>query len=320
MAEIRRVDEPARCRLRSRRDDCAAPRRSPADRPGRGHRTGQAGHQKDRAGHIHCGNQFDDRRHPCGDRWGATAGTAIRSPFWSDQAGDDPCDAGFGGTAPGQGRPSGTRYCYRLWPEKEQAALAPRRPPEILDADLAPLMLDLAYWGTTDPSELSWLTRPPTGSVAQAKELLIRLGALDVTGRITPHGKQMGELPLHPRLSHMLLKSVLLNRTGLACDLAALLSERDILRGPSGARQADLRLRLDVLQGDRDHVGSASVDRSTIQRVNRTADVWRRQLGRQANARQADKPEEIHQAGVVLALAYPDRIANVKPAVTRVMC
>lgn len=200
--------------------------------------------------------------------------------------------------------------CYRLWTEKEQATLAPRRPPEILDADLAPLMLDLAQWGTTDPSELSWLTRPPAGSVAQAKELLIRLGALDVTGRITPHGKQMGELPLHPRLSHMLLKSVPLSRTGLACDLAALLSERDIVHGPSGARQADLRLRLDVLQGDRDHVGSASVDRGTVQRVKRTADVWRRQLGRQANTRQADKPEEFHQAGVVLALAYPDRIAQ----------
>lgn len=200
--------------------------------------------------------------------------------------------------------------CYRLWAEKEQAALAPRRPPEILDADLAPLMLDLAYWGTTDPFELSWLTRPPAGSVAQAKELLIRLGALDVTGRITPHGKQMGELPLHPRLSHMLLKSMPLNRTGLACDLAALLGERDILRGPSGARQADLRLRLDVLQGDRDHVGSASVDRGTVQRVKRTADIWMRQLGRQAKARQADKPEEIQQAGVVLALAYPDRIAQ----------
>ena len=200
--------------------------------------------------------------------------------------------------------------CYRLWTEKEQATLAPRRPPEILDADLAPLMLDLAQWGTTDPSELSWLTRPPAGSVAQAKELLIRLGALDVTGRITPHGKQMGELPLHPRLSHMLLKSVPLSRTGLACELAALLSERDIVHGPSGARQADLRLRLDVLQGDRDHVGSASVDRGTVQRVKRTADVWRRQLGRQANARQADKPEEFHQAGAVLALAYPDRIAQ----------
>ncbi|HZH49582.1 MAG TPA: ATP-dependent helicase HrpB [Nitrospira sp.] len=200
--------------------------------------------------------------------------------------------------------------CYRLWTEKEQAALAPRRPPEILDADLAPLMLDLAQWGTTDPSELSWLTLPPSGSVAQAKELLMRLGALDATGRITPHGKQMAELPLHPRLSHMLLKSVPLTLTGLACDLAALLSERDPLRGPTGTRQTDLRLRIDVLHGDRDHVGSASVDRGTIQRVKRTADVWRRQLGLHVKARQADKQEQIRQTGLLLALAYPDRIAQ----------
>jgi len=200
--------------------------------------------------------------------------------------------------------------CYRLWTEKEQAALAPRRPPEILDADLAPLMLDLAQCGTSDPSELSWLTMPPSGSVAQAKELLIRLGALDATGRITPHGKQMAELPLHPRLSHMLLKSVPLTLTGLACDLAALLSERDPLRGPTGTRQTDLRLRIDVLHGDRDHVGSASVDRGTIQRVKRTADVWRRQLGLHVNARLADKQEQIRQTGLLLALAYPDRIAQ----------
>jgi len=200
--------------------------------------------------------------------------------------------------------------CYSLWTEKEQAALAPRRPPEILDADLAPLMLDLAQWGTTDPSELSWLTMPPSGSVAQAKELLIRLDALDATGRITPHGKQMAELPLHPRLSHMLLKSVPLTLTGLACDLGALLSERDPLRGPTGTRQTDLRLRIDVLHGDRDHVGSASVDRGTIQRVKRTADVWRRQLGLHVSARPADKQEQIRQTGLLLALAYPDRIAQ----------
>jgi ATP-dependent helicase HrpB len=200
--------------------------------------------------------------------------------------------------------------CYRLWTEKEQAALVPRRPPEILDADLAPLMLDLAQWGTTDPSELSWLTMPPSGSVAQAKELLLRLGALGATGRITPHGKQMAELPLHPRLSHMLLKSVPLTLTGLACDLAALLSERDPLRSPTGTRQTDLRLRIDVLHGNRDHVGSASVDRGTIQRVKRTADVWRRQLGLHVSARQADKQEQIRQTGLLLALAYPDRIAQ----------
>jgi ATP-dependent RNA helicase HrpB len=199
--------------------------------------------------------------------------------------------------------------CYRLWTEKEQATLAPRRSPEILDADLAPLILDLAQWGTSDPSELSWLTMPPSGSVAQAKELLTRLGALDASGRITPHGRQMAELPLHPRLSHMLLKSVPLNLASLACDLAALLSERDPVRGRSGARQSDLRLRLDVLHGDRDQVGDASIDRGTIERMKRTADVWRRQLGLRLT-QQADPRGGIHQTGLLLALAYPDRIAQ----------
>jgi ATP-dependent RNA helicase HrpB len=200
--------------------------------------------------------------------------------------------------------------CYRLWTEREQAALTPRRSPEILDADLAPLVLELAQWGTINPSELSWLTMPPSASVTQAKELLTSLGALEATGHITPHGKQMAELSLHPRLSHMLVKSVSLHRTNLACDLAALLSERDPVRGASGTRQCDLRLRLDLLHGDRDHIGNASVDRGTIQRVTRTADVWRRQLKLHTNPRQADKREEIRQAGLLLAFAYPDRIAQ----------
>lgn len=199
--------------------------------------------------------------------------------------------------------------CYRMWTEKDQMTLAPRRPPEILDADLAPLVLDLAQWGTSDPSGLSWLTKPPAGAVAQAKDLLTRLGALDTSGSITPHGKQMAGLPLHPRLSHMVLKSVSLRLTAVACDLAALLSERDAVHGLAGARQSDLRLRLDVLHGDRAHVGDASVDHATIQRVKRTADVWRRQLGLRATL-QADANEGTHQAGLLLALAYPDRIAQ----------
>src|SRR5262245_23192594 len=199
--------------------------------------------------------------------------------------------------------------CYRMWTEKDQMTLAPRRPAEILDADLAPLVLDLAQWGTSDPSGLSWLTKPPAGSVAQARELLTRLGALDTSGSITPHGKQMAELPLHPRLSHMVLKSVSIHRTDIACDLAALLSERDPVHGMAGARQSDLRLRLDLLHGDRDHVGDAAVDRATIQRVKRTAELWRRQLGLHATS-QAGTNEGIHQAGLLLALAYPDRIAQ----------
>lgn len=203
--------------------------------------------------------------------------------------------------------------CYRLWTEKEQASLTARRPPEMLEADLAPLMLELALWGTNDPAELSWLTPPPAGAVAQATELLTNLGALSPTGRITPHGAQMAELPLHPRLAHMLIKAAPLGLTALACEMAALLSERDILRGPAGWRNADLRLRLDVLHGQHDHAAGATVDRAALQRVKRTADLWKRQLGRRTDARQADDHADHRAPGVLLALAYPDRIAQRQP-------
>lgn len=200
--------------------------------------------------------------------------------------------------------------CYRLWTRAEHASLAARRPPEILDADLAPLLLDLALWGTTNPSELSWLTPPPLSAVTQARELLIRLGALDAAGTITSHGKQMAELPLHPRLAHMLLKARPLHLTNLACNIAALLEERDILRGPSGWRNADLRVRLDVLHGHHDHAAGATVDRAACQRVKRTADLWRRQLARTMSTIRSEKNDRLDDVGLLLALAYPDRIAQ----------
>jgi ATP-dependent RNA helicase HrpB len=200
--------------------------------------------------------------------------------------------------------------CYRLWTEKEQASLAARRPPEMLDADLTPLVLELALWGTSDPSELSWLTSPPSGSVAQAKDLLTRLGALDAAGRISPHGKEMAGLPLHPRLSHMLLNAGPLQLTALACDIAALLSERDILRGPSGWRNADLRLRLDILHGQPDHAAGATLDRGACQRVKRTAELWRHHLTRQMKPVQPVSHDHADDTGRLLALAYPDRIAQ----------
>lgn len=199
--------------------------------------------------------------------------------------------------------------CYRLWTEREQASLTARRPPEMLDADLASLVLELALWGAGDPSDLSWLTPPPPGSVLQAKELLNRLSALDATGRITPHGREMAELPLHPRLAHMVLRAHTLRMTTLACEVAALLSERDILRGPAGWQNADLRLRLDVIHGRQDYAGGATIDRSALHRVKRTTDLWQRQLARAITSERPDKNDQLDDAGLLLALAYPDRIA-----------
>ncbi|HEX2079008.1 MAG TPA: ATP-dependent helicase HrpB, partial [Longimicrobium sp.] len=138
--------------------------------------------------------------------------------------------------------------CWRMWPEHAQAGLVPHGTPEILDADLAPLALELAAWGVADPAELAWLDPPPPAAFAQARELLRELGALDPAGAVTPHGRAMAELPLHPRLAHLLLRGRELGLGGLACDLAALLSERDVFRRGDGPRDADLRLRLEALR------------------------------------------------------------------------
>jgi ATP-dependent helicase HrpB len=200
--------------------------------------------------------------------------------------------------------------CSRLWTAAEHQSLTPRRPPEMLDADLAPLLLELALWGTANPAELSWLTPPPVGAIAQARELLTSLEAINAEGQITAHGRQMAELPLHPRLAHMLLKAGPLRLTSLASELAALLSERDILRGPSGWRNADLRLRLDILHDAHNLTTGATLDRTAYQRVKRTAGLWQRQLTQQADKRQADKQEDLYSVGLLLALAYPDRLAQ----------
>lgn len=201
--------------------------------------------------------------------------------------------------------------CYRLWTEKEQAMLAPRRPPEILEADLTPLMLDLAQWGVRDPAELSWLTPPPAGAVAQAGDLLVQLGAFSSDGRLTEHGRRMAELPLHPRLAHMMLRAVPFGLADLACEVAALLSERDILHGPRERQNADVRLRLDVLRGQYDSFGLV-VNRAAVDRVRRTARLWRRQISEPSRKAEDDGYDRSSSVGRLIALAYPERIARLQ--------
>lgn len=187
--------------------------------------------------------------------------------------------------------------CYRLWSEAEDRALAPFPPPEIAEADLSSLVLDLAAWGA-DPATLPWLTAPAPAALAQARALLTDLGALDAGGRLTAHGKAMAALPLHPRLSHMITAATPLGLGGLACEIAALLAERDPVRG---SRNADLRLRVDLMQGDRDH--GLTVDRGALARARSLAQDWRRRLKLPAGQGSGD-------TGLVLALAYPDRIGR----------
>src|SRR5262245_25754452 len=122
--------------------------------------------------------------------------------------------------------------CYRLWPEESQRGLLPFTPPEILDADLAPLALELAAWGVSDAATLPWLTSPPAASLATARELLLDLGAIDSGGAITPHGRAMVGLGQHPRLAHLVLKGRDLKQGKVAALIAAILGERDFLRLP----------------------------------------------------------------------------------------
>src|SRR6202521_5311886 len=172
--------------------------------------------------------------------------------------------------------------CYRLWAEGTHASLSPHTPPEILHADLAPLALELACWGAADAMSLTWLDPPPAAPLAQARDLLHQLEAIDAGAagaRVRPHGRMLQKLGMHPRLAHMLVKAQELGAVRLACDLAAILSERDILRAGVGARDADLRLRVAVLRGDsREVPAGVTVDARAKAQAQRSSAHWQRDL------------------------------------------
>jgi len=192
--------------------------------------------------------------------------------------------------------------CYRAWSEGAHGSLAAFTAPEIADADLAPLALELASWGAREAAQLRWLDAPPSAMLSSARELLQRLGALDADGRISAHGREMARLSVHPRLAHMLLRARALGQGLLAAQLAALLSERDLLRGGAGARDADVRARLEILRGEHAVAGS---DRASLQRARRAA----RDLAGPQAAR-ASPPAGNEDVGLLLAFAYPDRIGR----------
>jgi ATP-dependent helicase HrpB len=215
-----------------------------------------------------------------------------------------------------QGRAGRTEpgVSYRAWSEGAHRSLAPFTAPEIVEADLIPLALELASWGTRDPSVLRWLDPPPAAMLASARDVLEKLGALDSDGRITPHGREMANIGVHPRFAHMLLKARSMGRLPLAADLAALLGERDLLRGAAGARDADIRTRIEVMRGEGSPPGIdwPAYRRFELQRARRAAKDLLRQAAGSNSASQGRQSYDYgaEDVGVVLAFAYPDRIGR----------
>jgi ATP-dependent helicase HrpB len=211
----------------------------------------------------------------------------------------------------------GPGVCYRLWSESEHASLPAQTAPEILEADLAPVALDLAEWGVTDPRALRWLDPPPPATFAQARDLLRSLDALDAQSCITPHGRALARLGTHPRLAHMIVQGTELGLQRLALEIAAVLGERDLLRWSVGRRDADLRLRIEALRRGRvddPHVAAdVKVDGGARQRALRSVEVLARQtpsLPASASRLREGASEKDADIGRLLAFAYPDRIAQ----------
>lgn len=190
--------------------------------------------------------------------------------------------------------------CYRLWSEDQHAQLAAYGSAEILQADLAGLALQLARWGVAH-EQLIWLDMPPSASYAQARQLLERLGALH-GAKLTAHGEAMAELPAHPRIAHLLIRGQDLGLAEMACDVAALLGERDILRGAG----ADVHSRLALLSGES---RVARGGQGGVQRARQLARQYRGYLRGKATQPVAD-PDHPRWLGALLALAYPDRVAQ----------
>ena len=213
--------------------------------------------------------------------------------------------------------------CYRLWTKASEHLMAEQRKPEIEEADLAPMVLDTAAFGESDAEALPWLTMPPRAGVFKAKELLMSLGAIDENGNITPIGKRMAALPCHPRIARMILATTSLttsppqgvhlsqvhqqhlttspsqhHNTSLACDIAALLEEKDPLSETGGT---DLTLRLSALRAAR-----RKGQMGRWQRIAKIAAEYRRM----AHTDEDNRDPAPTEVGLLVAHAYPERIAH----------
>ncbi len=181
--------------------------------------------------------------------------------------------------------------CYRMWSLATEHRMDENRTPELLDADLTPMVLDIAAWGESRIKDLPWLTPPPPTHVAQAEQLLQLLGALDDNGIITPLGKKLSQLPCHPRIAKMLISAHTPKEQSLACTLAALIDERDPLAGKTN--DTDIRLRFD----------------HTTLRIRQVAEQYERLL-KNLTISSSQSNRDNASTGMLLACAYPERIAK----------
>lgn len=192
-------------------------------------------------------------------------------------------------------------HSYRLWSKATQAQLSEYRTPELLEADLTSLVLDMKAWGKEDIRSMTWLTPPPAGTLALSEKVLEAIDAVEA-GKLTDHGKEIHQLPVHPRIAHMLIYAKRMNQLALATDIAAVLEERDPLPADAGV---DLNLRIDALRKFRDR----GVSMSRIKKIEKVAAQYRRLF----NIQPENKPADPWATGLLLAYAYPERIAAARP-------
>lgn len=200
--------------------------------------------------------------------------------------------------------------CYRLWRESSHKMLKEFNSPEMLNTDLTGFMLELALWGISRPDELKLMTPPPESAVIRAQQILIELGAVEADGKITRHGKQMAVLGLHPRLAHMILKGIETGDGYLACQIAAVLSERDFIFFTDSSRQADIVLRLEILNSTTKRKGeydkNIKLNRAVISKIQKTSLKYRNVAGIK------NTQVNFNKAGMLLAFAFPERILQLR--------
>lgn len=187
--------------------------------------------------------------------------------------------------------------CYRLWTQTSEHLMEDQRRPEIEEADLTSMVLDIAAFGENNPQSLLWLTPPSSSNLFNAKELLLSLEAIEPDGSITPLGRKMATLPCHPRIAKMMMSSESSALQALACDVAALLEEKDPM---SDSEDSDMALRLSILRSQRQ---KNSLGRWA--RIAQIAQEYRRML----KVKEDNEPVDAEEVGRLIALAYPERIA-----------